>query len=126
MSERFRDRVFLDDFGGDRNLMDALSRYPASTCTETGICMPGLRTFGGNSNNRGFPFTLSIFLSISADFVSPGRVAAFDARIAARCWVICSLRTLTTEMQGSRVAAGCVGCSTTVAKRVVRPVAVGR
>ena len=26
MSERFRDRVFLDDFGGDRNLMDALSR----------------------------------------------------------------------------------------------------
>ena len=52
------------------------SRFPASLCTETGSCMPGLRTFGGNSNNRGFPVPLSIFLSISADFVSPGQVAA--------------------------------------------------
>ena len=55
---------------------DGGPRFPASICTETDTCTPGLQTFGGSSRSRGFPISLSIFLLISAGYTFPLRVAA--------------------------------------------------
>ena len=60
---------------------DGWTRFPASICKETGTYVHGPRTFDGNSKNRGFP----IFLSISACYVSSGRITAKnDDRISTR------------------------------------------